>query len=379
MKRLSIVIAVVGVIVSLTFSGTAQGPTPVASVWLQSSSPGASQAGNLNISGTGLFGGQLALGTTTPARKLHVADSSPFSARIESSNVGTLGIELRNGASNSIWEYGVTGTNGAYGIAAGSYYLYHSGLSNPAIFVTPIADIGMPGRLALGTFPFFEGKLISHAFDGAEVAGHFHQAATGDAVTSVVAVTDGADGSVGVYGRANTGGFVNYGVKGHSVSATGYGIYSDGRSGAAGTKEFRIDHPADPKNKYLIHYSAEGPEPLLIYAGTARLDRNGEVWVELPDYFESITREPRIQLTPAGASMPGLYAPEAVQGNRFLIAGGKPSGKVYWEVKAIRNDLWVRTYGAPVEVEKTGPEKGEYQVPKLYGGQERPAISKLFR
>src|SRR5207247_8062990 len=60
-----------------------------------------------------------------------------------------------------------------------------------------------------------------------------------------------------------------YGVVGETLSASGYGVYSIGRFAATGTKSFRIDHPFDPLNKYLLHYSAEGPEPLNIYSGTA--------------------------------------------------------------------------------------------------------------
>jgi hypothetical protein len=41
--------------------------------------------------------------------------------------------------------------------------------------------------------------------------------------------------------------------------------------------------------------------------------------------------------------------------------------KVSWEVKALRNDLWVRNRAEPVEVAKQGVEKGTYQHPELYG------------
>jgi len=36
-------------------------------------------------------------------------------------------------------------------------------------------------------------------------------------------------------------------------------------------------------------------------------------------------------------------------------------------VNALRIDRWVREYGAPVEIEKQGLEKGTYQHPELYG------------
>jgi hypothetical protein len=40
---------------------------------------------------------------------------------------------------------------------------------------------------------------------------------------------------------------------------------------------------------------------------------------------------------------------------------------VSWRVEALRNDRWVQQRGAPVEIEKEGPEKGTYQHPELYG------------
>jgi hypothetical protein len=42
-------------------------------------------------------------------------------------------------------------------------------------------------------------------------------------------------------------------------------------------------------------------------------------------------------------------------------------GDVSWRVEALRNDRWVQMRGAPVEVDKQGPEKGTYQHPELYG------------
>ncbi len=51
----------------------------------------------------------------------------------------------------------------------------------------------------------------------------------------------------------------------------------------------------------------------------------------------------------------------------FRIAGGTPSAKVSWRVEARRNDLRLRSHGAPIEREKTGPERGKYQHPEYYG------------
>ena len=189
-------------------------------------------------------------------------------------------------------------------------------------------------------------------------------APTGWAV-GVFGSTDSADGR-GVYGdAANTG--ANYGVYGRANIVNGFGVYAEGNMGCSGNKPFRIDHPMDPANKYLFHYSAEGPEPLLIYRGNVVLDGNGETWVDLPEYFEEINRDYHYQLTPIGSAGPNLHIAQEIEGNRFKIAGGRPGLKVSWTVTGVRNDAFVRTVGAPVEKDKPEYERGKYQHPELYG------------
>ncbi|MFN8221396.1 MAG: hypothetical protein U0S12_14835 [Fimbriimonadales bacterium] len=101
---------------------------------------------------------------------------------------------------------------------------------------------------------------------------------------------------IALYGYAPASSGTNYGVIGDGVgNGTSYGLFSYGRTGASGTKSFRIDHPQDPTNKYLLHYSAEGPEPQNIYNGTVTTDEKGVAWVTLPSYYEEINKNPRYQ------------------------------------------------------------------------------------
>lgn len=171
----------------------------------------------------------------------------------------------------------------------------------------------------------------------------------------------------GVWGCASGTSGINYGVYGQSDSPQGYGVFSAGSFAATGTKSFQIDHPLNPENAVLNHYSAEGPEPYNIYRGTVVLDARGEAWVQLPDYFESINRDPSYHLTPVGAPMPNLHVAVEIQGNRFRIAGGVPGKKVCWEVKAIRHDRWVQEYGYQTEQPKPPEQRGKYLHPELYG------------
>lgn len=57
----------------------------------------------------------------------------------------------------------------------------------------------------------------------------------------------------------------------------------------AQSKMFRIDHPLDPANKYLIHTGVESPDMKNVYDGLVTLDGQGEATVELPEWFESLT------------------------------------------------------------------------------------------
>jgi hypothetical protein len=171
----------------------------------------------------------------------------------------------------------------------------------------------------------------------------------------------------GVMGVANSTTGTNYGVFGISDSMAGYGVYAGGRFAASGTKSFQIDHPLRPETHYLNHFCAEGPEPYNIYRGSVTLDTRGEAWVQLPDYFEAINRDPTITLTPVGVAMPNLYIAAEIQGNRFKIAGGLPGKKVYWRVEAVRNDPWVQRYGYQTEQEKEEDLRGKYLHPELYG------------
>jgi len=186
----------------------------------------------------------------------------------------------------------------------------------------------------------------------------------------------------GVFGYATAPTGVTYGVYGSTISSdpNAYGVFASGRLGASGTKSFRIDHPLDPDNKYLLHYSIESPEVLNAYSGKVTLDGAGNATVDLPDYFAAVNKDPRYTLTPLGAPMPLLHIAQeidesaltagaaAAQGQpvpacSFRIGGGAPGAKVSWRIEAIRNDRWVRDHGAPVELNKQPGEKPSGQHP----------------
>lgn len=179
---------------------------------------------------------------------------------------------------------------------------------------------------------------------------------------------------VGVAGRGY------YGVLGedrYTGSVGGaYGVFSNGNFGATGTKTFIIDHPKDPANKVLRHFSVESNEVLNIYRGNASFDTNGEATIELPHYFSDINRNPTYQLTPVGG--PGnLYVKKKIENGQFVVAGGQAGMEVSWTVTAERNDAYLQQnpHQREVELDKREGQKGKYFMPNLYN---QPAEKGIF-
>ena len=141
-----------------------------------------------------------------------------------------------------------------------------------------------------------------------------------------------------------------------------------------GGGSFKIDHPLDPENKYLYHSFVESPDMKNVYDGVVTLDAQGEAWIDLPDWFDSLNRDFRYQLTAIGAPAPGLFIAEEISYNRFKISGGSPGQKVSWQVTGIRQDNFANAHRVPVEEEKTGDERGKYLHPVEHGAPESMGI-----
>ena len=96
------------------------------------------------------------------------------------------------------------------------------------------------------------------------------------------------------------------------------------------------------------------------------LDAEGAAWVALPDWFETLNRDFRYQLTPIGAPA-NLYIAEEVAGNRFKIAGGVAGGRVSWQVTGVRQDPWANAHRIAVEEDKPESDRGFYLHPDVFG------------
>jgi hypothetical protein len=83
---------------------------------------------------------------------------------------------------------------------------------------------------------------------------------------------------------------------------------------------FKIDHPADPENRYLNHSFVESAERLNLYDGVTRCNSDGTAWVKLPEWVEQLNEDFRYQLTAIGAPGPNLHVATKLQGGQFQIA-----------------------------------------------------------
>ena len=196
--------------------------------------------------------------------------------------------------------------------------------------------------------------------------------------TTVFAV-DGS-GSIHTNGSIDTVGQINANGAIHSngTITSDAGMSTIGDIHASGTvfaavKNFKIDDPLAPADKWLYHTSVESPDMMDIYNGVVVLDARGQAWVQMPDWFEALNMDFRYQLTAMGRPAPNLYIAREVQDNRFKISGGRPHGKVSWQVTGIRHDAWAKAHRSPVEQNKSAEERGKYMYPEGFGhsGQDK--------
>jgi hypothetical protein len=222
----------------------------------------------------------------------------------------------------------------------------------------------------------------------AGVAGNFVGGGTGTTGTNPnYGIT--VSGGLGDPGSGTAGYFVGgsgryYGGDGIDAYAgsgalnSGYAGYFNGDldvTGAitAGTKDFKIDHPLDPANKYLFHASVESSEMMNIYTGNVITDAQGDARVELPDWFEAVNGDFRYQLTVIGQFAQAIVSSE-VANHQFSIKTDKPNVKVSWQIAGVRQDAFAKAHPLIVEQEKGARERGHYIHPELYGASDPQSI-----
>jgi len=189
------------------------------------------------------------------------------------------------------------------------------------------------------------------------------------------------NGGIGLY--AQGGSSPNFGGDGFYI-VRGSGGIANGKAGnfqgdvfiggnlevtgsiLAGTKDFRIDHPLDPENKYLAHASVESSEMMNIYSGNVTTDTQGNATVRLPEWFEVLNADFRYQLTVIGQIAQAVVA-HKIEDNRFEIRTSAPNVEVSWQVTGVRQDAYAKANPLVVEEKKDARLRGFYIHPELYG------------
>jgi len=336
--------------------------------------------------------------------------------------VGPTGPKGATGATGPTGPKGATGATGPQGPTGATGATGSTGPQGPAGTLTlPFSGSAISSNPILQIFNFGsgDGEDISGgnagdaagAQGGTGVAGYGGSSAGdpnafttgGYGVAGYGGVAFGLDGGgEGGYFLGGTGG-ANNGGAGDGIFATGgygpsAGLGGDGIFAEAGVNgtyggyffgdvtvignlsksggSFKVDHPLDPENKYLYHSFVESPDMMNIYNGNVVTDGSGLAVVTLPDWFESLNRDFRYQLTVIGQFAQAIVASEIANG-RFAIRTDKSGVKVSWQVTGIRQDPWANAHRIPVEEEKAEKEKGHYLSPELYGHAGEPSIAKI--
>ncbi len=359
--------------------------------------------------------GSLTVGTgiSTPLSILEASASAPealgpsltLTNNLGSGNFGGSSIDFNTYAPGTSGTYNPSSRIEAFGDGGGGDSLWFesnndksAGGPNQGLALNVV--IGSNGRVNIGTQDtdpndFFEQLVVTSA----PLEGSGETAAVGAFGGAPTGVTD-ANGLAGIYAVGGDGvgnaqaDFAGDGAEFYggftpesSSGSAGYGIYATGGVGGVGVaafagyfdgdievtgtvfggaKDFKIDHPVDPANKYLVHASVESSEMMNIYTGNAVTDELGMATVKLPDWFEAENADFRYQLTVIGRRAQAWIA-EEVEHGQFKIGSDATNTKISWQITAVRQDAFAKAHPLIVEQAKPARERGFYQNPELFG------------
>ncbi len=278
---------------------------------------------------------------------------------------------------------GVRGDGGSYGIA---------GEATSGIGVYGVGPTGVEGfdssDNGTGVYGYSSGNVGTYGETGLGYG--------------VYGRADSTTGGVGIYGIGFTGiaAISNQAGSGlYASSDGGWAVNANGIDGATGvlagsdygyaawfngsvevdgnlsksSGSFKIDHPLDPANKYLYHSFVESPDMMNIYNGNVTTNAEGEAVVTLPQWFETLNRDFRYQLTVMGQFAQAIVSGK-VANHQFAIKTDKPNVEVSWQVTGIRQDAWANAHRIPIEETKPENERGFYTHPELYGAPKEKSI-----
>jgi hypothetical protein len=321
-------------------------PTNSGSYIQNSATPQA--ASNFNISGNGFIGGALGIGTTMPFAGYKLDVNGQALLRPGGSGGGFIGLHTPNSETGlTISGNGTTRADLRFDGSTLKLLASAAGIPPPTNGIV----ISTGGNVGIGT-PTPEQQL--------------------HVTSSDIAVYGSGQRIAGVYGLSDTG----FGVIGSSFSS--FAGYFQGKVHVGGVLDkagggFKIDHPLDPENKYLVHSFVESPDMKNLYDGAVTTDASGEAEITLPNWFAALNRDFHYQLTCIGVFAQAIIA-EKIKDNRFKIKTSLPNVEVSWQVTGIRQDAWANQNRLPVEELKSAVERGSYQNPTAFGQPEERSI-----
>lgn len=327
-------------------------------------------AGNFfanDITSTGIFVTE----TTRPYGAFFLT-TDPAGIGIYGATNSTTGLTVAiKGVTNS----SAAGTAGVFGVASNPEGATTQGVAGQSMSFAGIGVIGVGSSISA--------TLNSRFGQGAGVWGDDPNgvgvAATTDDSEALLAVNNSA-----IFGTAfleNDGAgkvLITRGPTGKGCNIDGAGNLTCAGSLTGAAKNFKIDHPLDPANKFLSHASIESSEMLDLYTGNAVLGSDGSATVNLPRWFAALNQDFRYQLTPIGG-FAQLYIAEEVTDSHFRIAGGGAGMKVSWQITGVRYDAYSKAHPLVVESDKQGGERSHYLHPEEFGQPNSLGISAVHR
>jgi hypothetical protein len=326
-------------------------------------------------------------------------------AQLAASNAFTTLQTITSSSNNDGLDVSATGTgNGVFSVAASGAAVAGFGAATtgttPAVFGAASSP-SAPGVSGVGGTGVLGQSSICCGSPGGNFLGFTASSGSGSGGTDGVEATGGSGdpsgvlitGGAGVRGTGGNGPTLGDdgpgGVfQGGNASGGGDGIDALAGSGfagffagniavtgtiTAGTKDFKIDHPLDPANKYLVHASVESSEMMNIYTGNVITDAQGEATVQLPEWFEVLNTDFRYQLTVIGQFAQAIVA-RKIESSTFRIRTNAPNVEVSWQVAGIRQDAFAKAHPLVVEEKKDARLQGFYIHPELYGAPEEKQI-----
>ncbi|MGB6676336.1 MAG: hypothetical protein WBE44_06580, partial [Terriglobales bacterium] len=237
---------------------------------------------------------------TGPISASATSGSSAAVVGYDNTSGGSAGV---NGTSTNGTGVVATGITGLLGTGAGEDGVGVSASGNLGVYANGIAA-GVYGVSTTSTGVIGTSTNYIGVYGSGGATGVTGVSSSGPGVVAQSATAWAVD----AYGTSTATGVLAGSASGWAAWFNG-NVDVDGNLSKAGGS-FKIDHPLDPANKYLYHSFVESPDMMNIYNGNVITDAQGDAVVPLPDWFETLNRDFRYQLTVIGQFAQAIVASE---------------------------------------------------------------------